>query len=232
MVRCVLLSLVLLIASAAVAAAQESAPEAPIPAPRSMIGNWEFSTADREKSCTITFRSDTGPGGKRAIFDPGCAGHFPFVREIVAWDHADNDFLRLLDAQGQSVLEFSEVEGGIFEAPRPGVGILFIQNASTAGPARRTVEQVTGDWSIHRGTGGRPICRVTLSNTAAGEEFAIQVKNPCDAFVTRFAPVTWQIDRGELVFRSARGQYWRFEATDEQSWRRVPESANPLLLRK
>ena len=66
--------------------------------------------------------------GKRVEFDPGCAKQFPFIPEIAGWRLDDNDFLRLLDAQGNSVLEFSEVESGIFEAPKPGEGILFIQN--------------------------------------------------------------------------------------------------------
>lgn len=234
MVRGVLFSLPLLLAFAAPVAAQApplEAPPAAADAPRSLVGSWEFSTADREKSCTVTFRSETGTAGKRVLFDPSCNEHFPFVREIEAWSHAENDFLRLLDAKGEPVLEFSEVESGIFEAPRPGVGILFIQNATVAGPPPRSLEQAAGDWNIARGAGvGRPICQITLSRTVVGEEFAVQVKAPCDAFVTRFGPATWQIDRGELVFRSARGQYWRFEPADDGGWRRVPESANPLTL--
>jgi hypothetical protein len=238
MVRGVSVALLLLFACAAPGSAQETgAPGEPPPdaasvpgAPRTMVGSWEFSTADREKACTITFRSDTGPGGQRVLFDPACTEHFPFVSEIAAWSHAETDFLRLLDAKGETVLEFSEVEGGIFEAPRPGVGILFIQNATAAGPPPRTIDQTVGDWTVMRGAGaGRPICTLSLARTAVGEEFAIQVRSPCDAFVTRFGPATWQVDRGELVFRSARGQYWRFEPSDS-GWRRVPESANPLTL--
>jgi hypothetical protein len=219
------------------AAAQDAVPPADAPtgaaavpaAPRTMIGSWEFSTADREKMCTITFRPESGPAGKQVSFDQACAEHFPFVKDIAAWSHADNDFLRLLDAQGQPVLDFSEVESGIFEAPRPGVGILFIQNASAAGPAPRSPDQIAGDWTVMRG-GSRAVCRLTLSKTAVGEEFAVQVKPPCEALVTRFGPATWQVDRGELVFRSARGQYWRFEATDDAGWRRVPETADALTL--
>ena len=73
-------------------------------------------------------------GGMRAEFDKACAAKFPFVREIAAWTLAENDFLRLIDAKGGSVLEFNEVESGVFEAPRPGEGILFIQNAGAGGP--------------------------------------------------------------------------------------------------
>jgi hypothetical protein len=231
MVRCVPIALAVLTAFAASARAQAPAPaDAPNASntPRTMVGTWEFSNADREKSCTVTFRSDATRAGKKLTFDPACAGHFAFVRDIVAWSQEGNDFLRLFDARGQAVLEFSEVEGGIFEAPRPGEGILFIQQSAKAGGAPRSAEQATGDWSIVRG--GRPICVLTLTNAAAGGEFAVRVRTPCDAFVTRFGPATWQIDRGELVFRSARGQFWRFEAADGANWQRVPESANPVLL--
>ena len=149
-----------------------------------MPGSWEFSNADREKTCTITFRNDAARVGKRVEFDPGCVKLFPFIPEIAGWRLNDNDFLRLLDAQGNSVLEFSEVESGIFEAPKPGEGILFIQNPTDLGPAPKTAEQITGDWTIIRRTGQR-VCGLTLSNTAAGEEFVVRVQQPCDRAVTR-----------------------------------------------
>jgi hypothetical protein len=76
-----------------------------------------------------------------------------------------NDFLRLLDAKGETVLEFSEVESGIFEAPRPGVGILFIQNA-TAPVRRRAPRPGRRRLDVMRGAGtGRPICQLSLSRT-------------------------------------------------------------------
>jgi hypothetical protein len=197
---------------------------APPAAPRTMIGSWEFSNADREKICTLTFQT-----GRKLEFDPACAGHFPFTREIVGWSQADNDFLRLLGSNGKSVLEFSEVESGIFEAPRVGEGILFIQNPAGLGPAPKTAEQITGDWTLMLRT-GKPLCGLSLSNTAVGEEFAVRVQPPCDAVVARFAPTTWQMDRGEIVLRSANGQSWRFEEGEGAKWHRIPETANPILM--
>lgn len=198
-------------------------------AAKAMLGTWEFSNADREKICAVTFRADPAAGGMRVEFERKCAALFPFIGEVVSWSLSEQDFLRLLDAKGQSVLEFNEVEGGIFEAPRPGEGILFIQNASAAGPAPRTAEQMTGDWTVVR-SGGKTVCTLTLSDTASGEEFAVRVQRPCDAFVTRFAPATWQMDRGEVVLKSARGQSWRFEEGEGGAWRKVPQSADPVLL--
>ncbi len=230
--RTVLFALLLLTASGGELAAQTPAPPAGAPneAAKAMAGTWEFTNADRDKQCTVTFRTDPGSPGMKLEFDRACAGHFPFIREVVGWSIAENDFLRLLDSKGKSVLEFSEVESGVYEAPRPGEGILFIQNAGAAGPPRRTAEQMTGEWTIVRGA-GRPICGLTLSNTAAGDDFAVRLKQPCDVFVTRFGPATWQMDRGELVLKSARGQSWRFEEGDEATtWRRVPDTADPVLM--
>src|SRR3954447_14397398 len=138
MVRSTTLALLLMSALATPLLAQAQAPAvaapevvtepAPPAPPRTMPGSWEFSNADREKTCTITFRNEATKVGKRVEFEPKCATLFPFIPEIAGWRLSENDFLRLLDAQGNSVLEFSEVESGIFEAPKPGEGVPFIQN--------------------------------------------------------------------------------------------------------
>jgi len=223
-VRVLLASLVVM-AAAGPAVSQPAMSDAA----KAMIGTWEFSNADREKVCSVTFRADSVRVGMRVQFEGKCAALFPFVQDVAGWRLADNDFLRLVDAKGEAVLEFSEVESGIFEAPRPGEGILFIQNASATGPAPRTADQTAGEWSVVRAA-GRPICTLTLSQTPAGEDFAVQIKPPCDQFVTRFGPATWQMDRGEVVLKSARGQAWRFEEGEGNSWKRVPQTNDPVTL--
>jgi hypothetical protein len=193
-------------------------------------GTWEFSNADRDKRCTLTFRTDPAATGMRLEFDRGCASLFPFVKEIVGWSLTQNDFLRLLDAKGQSVLEFSEVESRIYEAPRPGEGILFIQASTAVGPPPKEADQMFGDWTLTRG-GGNAICTFTLANTPVGDDYyALKLKPGCDPLVTRFAPTAWQMDRGELVLRNARNGSWRFSEGDESAWQRVPEGPQPLTL--
>jgi len=202
---------------------------APSEAAKAMVGAWEFSNADRDKICTITFKADSIAIGMKLEFDPACGRLFPFIKEIAGWRRAENDFLRLLNAKGRSVLEFSEVESGMFEAPRPGQGILFIQAAAAAAPAPRTVEQISGEWTVVRGA-GKTICALTLSVAAEGEGFALKRNPGCEPFVTRFNPVSWRLDRGELLLSSAGGDSWRFEEADAATWRRVPEAADPVLL--
>ena len=45
-----------------------------------------------------------------------------------------------------------------------------------------------------------------------------------------FAPKQWRLERGELLLMSQGGEIWRFEADDNAQWRRVPDSADPLIM--
>lgn len=196
---------------------------------KAMVGTWEFSNADRDKICTVTLKPDPVPVGFKAEFDKNCGTLFPLVNDIAGWNFPENDLLRLLDAQGKSLVEFSEVEDGIYEAPTPGVGVLFLQNAAAAAPPPKPPEQVAGDWAIVRGN-GKALCRLTLATTAVQDGLALTVKPGCDPTIARLKLTLWRIDRDELMLVPARGNPWRFEEVDAKTWRRVPESADPIML--
>jgi hypothetical protein len=195
---------------------------------KAMVGAWEFSNADRDKVCTVTFKSDRTTVGFTVEFDKNCTNLFPLVADIAGWNFPENDLLRLLDAQGKSLLEFSEVEDGIYEAPTPGVGVLFLQNAATAAPPPKPPEQVAGDWAIVRG--GKPLCQLILATDPTEDGMAVKIKPGCDPAIARLNFTQWKIDRDELMLAPARGNAWRFEEADANSWRRVPEAANPYSL--
>ena len=225
--RAILLSLLIILPLGGLKSAP--APQAtPSDAAKAMVGKWEFSNADRDKICNVVFRTDPGAVGMKLEFEQGCFALFPFIKEIVGWRLGENDFLRLLNAKGKSVLDFSEVESRMFEAPRPGEGILFIQAAGTAAPDV-TAEQLNGDWAVVRGS-GKTICTLTLSGAAAGGAFALKLNPGCDPFVARFNPVSWRLERGGLTLSSARGDTWLFEADDPANWHRIPQTADPVLL--
>ena len=208
------------------AAAQEA--PAAADAMMAMIGNWEFSNADRDKVCRFIFRPDAAAGGYKVDIDRNCAALFPSTKDVIGWTLDSFGTLRLLDKAGNGVIELTEAENGIFDGFQPGEGRYVLQSAAAAPP--RTAEELVGDWGIARGI-GKPICLLTLANNpASADNLPLKVKPGCDAFVARFGPVSWRVDRGELVLVSARGQTWRFEEDDPNTWTRVPESADPVIL--
>jgi len=198
---------------------------------KGVIGSWEFSNADRDKICTATFKSDPTPVGFKVEFDKNCVNLFPIVASVAGWVFPDNDLLRLLDAQKKTLIEFSEVEDNIYEAPTPGLGVIFLQNAAAAEPAAKAPEQVAGDWTIVRANGA-PLCQVSLGTTAAGDNLVLTVKPGCAASIAQLNFSQWRIDRGELMLIGERGNPWRFEVVDDVSWRRLPESVNSFMLVK
>jgi hypothetical protein len=214
------------------AAAQES-PASP-DALSAMIGNWEFSNADRDKICRFAFRTDAAAGAAAGAYkvdiDRNCANLFPSTKDVVAWTLDSFGTLRLFDKAGTAVIELSEAENGIFDGFQPGEGRYVLQSAATVPP--RTAEDLAGDWGIARGT-GKPVCLLTLATTPVNaDNLTLKLKPGCDPFVVRFGPVSWKVDRGELVLTSARGQTWHFEEDDANTWTRVPESAEPVILQR
>jgi hypothetical protein len=208
------------------ALAQDSPPLSD--AANALLGAWELSNADHDKVCRFTFRADALASGYKLDIDRNCASLFPSTKDVVAWSVDAYGTLRLLTAQGATVIELTEAESGIFDGFQPGEGRYVLQSAAAA-PVR-SPDDMVGEWAIARAT-GKPICLLTLANNPAGADaLALKVKPGCDALVARFGPVSWRVDRGELVLLSARGQSWRFEENDANTWQRVTESADPLLL--
>ncbi len=175
---------------------------------QAILGDWEFSNADRNKTCTATFRREPSPVGFRVTFDANCGSLFPLVQRVAGWRLPDNDNLFLLDSAGTSLVEFSEVETGIYEAPTPGVGVLFLQKAADAGPPPKPPQEVAGEWAVRRG--GVTICVLTLAGSPLRDGFALTVKPGCDAAIARLNFTQWNLDRGELVLTPT-----RLEATSQ-----------------
>ncbi len=124
-----------------------------------------------------------------------------------------------------SVVELTEVENGMYDGFTPEEGRYILQTAAAA-PVR-SADDMVGDWAVARAT-GKPICMLTLAKSPAGPDaLALKIKPGCgDALVTRFNPVAWRMDQGELVLLSPRGQSWQFEENDANTWQRVPESSD------
>jgi hypothetical protein len=197
---------------------------------KDMVGQWELSTTERSKTCVITLKGDGSSQGLKLELEAGCAAALPFTKDIAAWNVRGLDIVRLQDAAGQPVIDFTEVESGIFEGMRQGEGIYILQNLAAARSLAKSMDQMIGDWAMVRGD-GRQICGLTLTNTeAAPDNFAVYLKPRCDPAVAAFGPTVWRLERGALLLMSQSGGLWRFEADDNAQWRLVPDSADPLIM--
>jgi hypothetical protein len=197
---------------------------------KDMIGQWELSTTERSKTCVVTLKGDSTPQGLKLELEPGCAAALPFTKAITSWNVKGLDIVRLQDGAGAPVIDFTEVESGIFEGLRQGEGIYILQNLAAARSLAKSMDQMIGDWAMVRGN-GQSICGLTLTNTeATPDNFQVFLKPRCDPAVAAFAPTMWRLERGELLLMAANGDVWRFEADDNAQWRRVPDSADPLIM--
>jgi hypothetical protein len=197
---------------------------------KEMIGQWELSTTERSKTCVVTLKSDATAQGLKLELEPGCAAALPFTKEITAWNVRGLDIVRLQDATGQPVIDFTEVESGIFEGTRTNEGIYILQNLAAARSLAKSMDQMIGDWSMVRGN-GQAVCGLTLTNTEAEQDnFQVFLKPKCEASIRTFAPKQWRLEHGQILLQSAGGDTWTFEADDNAQWRRVPDSADPLIL--
>ena len=108
--------------------------KAPTILKKEMVGQWELSTAERSKTCVITLRPETPPPqGLRLALEFGCGDALPFTKGIVAWNISGlGDLVRLLDAKGQPVIDFTEVESGILEGLRQGEGVYILEDLAAA----------------------------------------------------------------------------------------------------
>ncbi len=197
---------------------------------KEMIGQWELATTDRSKTCVVTMKDDATPQGLKLELEPGCAAALPFSKDIKAWSIKGLDIVRLQDASGEAVLDFTEVEKGIFEGVRPNEGVYILQNLVAARSLAKSQDQMIGDWAMVRGN-GNTICGLTLTNNDAGNDnFQVFLKPKCDPTVAAFAPTQWRLEHGQILLMSDRGETWHFEADDNAQWRLVPDSADPLIL--
>ncbi|WP_448040710.1 AprI/Inh family metalloprotease inhibitor [Bradyrhizobium liaoningense] len=197
---------------------------------KQMPGQWELSTTERSKTCVVTLKSDAALQGFKLELEPACKTALPFTRDIVAWSVKGLDIVRLQDATGEAVIDFTEVESGIFEGLRQGEGVYILQDLAAARSMAKSMDQMIGDWSMVRGN-GQPVCGLTLTNTEAGpDNFQVFLKPRCDATIAQFNPTQWRLERGQIILMSTSGETWQFEADDHAQWRRVPDTADPLIM--
>jgi hypothetical protein len=195
---------------------------------KAMIGAWEISNAARDKRCGVVFKADAVTGGFKVEFDPPCAD-FPSLRDVAVWGIGPKDAVQLFDGKGTIILDFNEVESGMFEAERKGEGLFFMRSQAAIKAGTVSPDQLFGEWTLLQ-EADKPLCKLTLSNASSGEDtYRIVVKPGCVAAIMGLGLTTWRLEVNDLLL-IGRGGTWRFSASGESVWERIPPSTDPLVL--
>lgn len=207
----------------------------------SLAGKYDLASADGMRSCPLTLTERVvAPGAsvgdastlREASLDRETCGQIIlFSARIVSWSPGPGHAIRLHDAQGTLVAEFTEGIDGTWEALRDRDGVYFLVNpllAAAAEPAKPA--ELFGLWNLGRSV-ARPACRVRLSDARAQPgAYRLDPDASCHLLFGRFMPGRWRIERGDLVLESDSGNALRFAPYEEGGWAKVPEDNRPLFL--
>ncbi|MDI4664887.1 protease inhibitor Inh/omp19 family protein [Xanthobacter autotrophicus] len=196
---------------------------------------FRLTNADGSRSCAFALKSEPGGPGLAVEFDRQACAIIAFSAQVAAWLPDPSGSLRLLNAQGRTVAEFTEGTNGSYEALREGDGVYFLANPAVAAEdAELKVEEVVGEWDLAR-QAGAPVCRWTLLDQPAanGAGKALAIASGCDQALLRFGPVAWDIEGGNILVRGDSGaSVIRFARQEDGGWARTPERGRPLLMNR
>jgi hypothetical protein len=213
------------------AAASARPDEATRQAAERLAGAFRLSSADGERRCDVTLAAQPSGGGFAVAFDAATCAAISFAAQVSAWVPDVSGSIRLLNAQGRTVAEFTEATGGSFEALKEGDGVYFLGPPSAADGPPATPEEVMGEWLLARQP-GVTVCRWTLTDSPGPRgSYRVQVAPGCDELLTRFGPNAWELSGGNILVRGvADGSTIRFARQEDGTWTRIPERNRPLIM--
>ena len=204
-----------------------------------LVGDYQLASADGMRACPILLaaRALRAPAADAPTLHEvtldraACAQTIAFSVDIAGWSMGPGNAIRLHDARGALVAEFTEGVGGTWEALRERDGVYFLINPRLADPVEQArPDDMFGLWDVARAY-GRPVCRIRLSDASARQgAYRLDPDGGCRLLFGRFMPDRWRIERGDLVLESAAGVALRFASNEEGGFTKVPEDSRPLFL--
>src|SRR6266700_3606692 len=70
---------------------------------KTMIGKWEISNADRDRTCHLTFKADPSGTLFKLEFDKTCPVQMPELKDVTGWTIGGLDLVKLTDGKGKPI---------------------------------------------------------------------------------------------------------------------------------
>lgn len=228
-------------------------PAQPPPAVVQLAGAWELITQGGNRKCRLTLRSNDAKGGRALGFPTTCRRSIPVLNRIAAWSVSDDGFIRLLDAEGKSVLSFEDdapalklkasADGIDYQMDSLGRPRRFVTRTAAAPAAPRVPfdpakapprESIPGLYGMFR-YGGQEVCRITLGTNpgAADGRFLTDYPTRCrDKGLQVFDAVAWRYSGGKIYLIARRGHEMTMISTGDGEWQKDPPGGSELTLRR
>jgi hypothetical protein len=226
----------------------------PAPADVAAIaGAWDLALDGSIRKCRVTLGLEPLGIGRALRFPAGCRRALPVLTGLSGWLVPERGSLRLIDAAGESALQFrAEGEAPLTATtpkgetyrltreedlrvvnlpPPPPIGA---PQETPIDPAKAPpLAALPGTYAVDRYT-EREVCRVALAALRLDPtRYEARLLDGCrDAGLRAFDPIAWRYEGGRLTLTARRGHEVTLISERDSHWRRDPEVGATLILRK
>jgi hypothetical protein len=231
-------------------------PGASPPAPAdvaAVAGAWDLALDGSSRKCRVTLGLESLGIGRALRFPAGCRRALPVLNGLTGWLVPERGVLRLVDAEGESALQFraegeapltaTTAKGETYRLtreeelrvvnlpPPPPIGV---PQETPIDPAKAPpFSALPGTYVVDRYT-EREVCRVGLVPLRLDPtRYEARLLDGCrDAGLRAFDPIAWRYEGGRLTLTARRGHEVTLVSERDGRWRRDPEVGATLILRK
>lgn len=196
-----------------------------------LAGSFRLTSADGERGCEVVLGTQPAGAGFAISQDAQACAPISFAALVVAWLPDASGSIRLLNAAGRTVAEFTEAAGGSYESLREGDGVYFLGPPAVMDTPQLSPQELAGDWVLLRQSDA-VACRWTLTTIPAGSgTFRLRQGEGCDEPLTRFGASSWSLAGGNVLVKGvAEGPTIRFARQEDGTWMRIPAGSRPLIM--
>ncbi len=162
-----------------------------------MAGPFMFAQGSGGPECRVELSTEAVIHAFAIIIPDTCIADFPLLAEIAGWTMLEDGTLRLTDALGKGIQDFTETESGLFlSGEPPGYSMVNVDESDFAEtqPVGSFPEKHAGAYVLSQAEApDLARCEVNLLLEAGGEDwYLVSVDPSCPTELLRFEIIGWR----------------------------------------